>query len=322
MIASANGKSFVQSTGAEIVNGAGTVSALLYPLGNVAGSGVVDSRNDRTWPRSYPFDIRYGGNDLERVAGVNAQRSTSPLSSGSPVKALQTANLAVILGKRFKSTAGDENSQRMYVNIDYASSTSAIALPGRKQNKTFLKAFYRFGDSGDSNLPIITSLEDTNTAQTKAGSEVQIRGFKYGLISALPTYTSCVFRQDRYGQFRDMLEQRPFTAIQKFQHTAQEGGEIVVGGQKSACVSVAFKKAVAISNTDVQVQGFTSDDLTQIENNSVGPRGIWNSTANIDTYSRTNRPFYDVAPLNTSGSIDPGTVDASLLFELGGFTGA
>ena len=322
VIASANGKSFVQSVGAEIVDSAGTVNALLYPLGDVAGAGVDSTRNDKVWPRSYPFEIRYGGNDLERVPGVNAQRSTNPLNSGAQQKALQTANLAVILGKRFKSTAGDENAQRMYVNIDYESSSAAVALPDRKQNKTFLKAFYGFGDSGDSNLPIITNLEDTNTAQTKAGSEVQIRGFKYGLISALPTYTSCIFRRDHYGQFRDMLEQRPFTAVQKFQYPAQEGGEIVVGGQKSACVSIAFKKAVAISNTDVQIQGFTSDDLTQIENNAVGPRGIWNSTANIDTYSRTNRPFYDVVPLNTSGSIDPGTVDASLLFELGGFTGA
>jgi len=323
LIAAANGKSFVQSVASEIVEAAGTVNALLYPLGDVAGSGVDSARRDQVWPRSYPFDIRYGGNDLERVPGVNAQRSTNPLNSGAQQKLVETANLAVIFGKRFSSVgSGGEDTERMYVNLDYVSSTSAIALPDRKQNKTFLKAFYGFGDSGDSNLPIITNLEDTNTTQTKAGSEVQIRGFKYGLISALPTYTSCIFRRDHYGQFRDMLEQRPFTAIQKFQYPAQEGGELVVGGQKSACVSVAFKKAVAISNTDVQLQGFTSDDLTQIENNAVGPRGIWNSTANIDTYSRTNRPFYDVVPLNTSGSVDPGNKDASLLFELGGFTGA
>jgi hypothetical protein len=258
------------------------------------------------------------------VPGVNAQRSTNPLNSGgAQQKLVETANLAVIFGKRFSSVgSGGEDTERMYVNLDYVSSTSAIALPDRKQNKTFLKAFYGFGDSGDSNLPIITNLENTNTAQTKAGAEVQIRGFKYGLISALPTYTSCIFRRDHYGQFRDMLEQRPFTAIQKFQYTDQEGGELVVGGQKSACVSVQFKKTVAVSDTKAQLQGFGSSDLTQIENNAVGPRGIWNSTANIDTYSRTNRPFYDAAPLNTSGSVDPGTVDSSLLFELGGYTGA
>ena len=39
-----------------------------------------------------------------------------------------------------------------------------------------------------------------------------IRGWKYGLISASPYFTSAVFRRDRFGQNRDMLEQRPSTA--------------------------------------------------------------------------------------------------------------
>ena len=38
-----------------------------------------------------------------------------------------------------------------------------------------------------------------------------IRGWKYGLYSGLPAYSSIHFRQGRYGQFRDMLEQRLFT---------------------------------------------------------------------------------------------------------------
>lgn len=40
---------------------------------------------------------------------------------------------------------------------------------------------------------------------------VVIRGFKYGLANVVPTRTSAVFRRDRFGQFRDMLEQRLFT---------------------------------------------------------------------------------------------------------------
>lgn len=39
----------------------------------------------------------------------------------------------------------------------------------------------------------------------------QIRGWKYGLYSAINTPTSIVYRRGRYGQFRDMLEQRIFT---------------------------------------------------------------------------------------------------------------
>jgi hypothetical protein len=36
-------------------------------------------------------------------------------------------------------------------------------------------------------------------------------GFRYGLINTEPMNSSAVFRHDRYGQFRDMLEQRDFT---------------------------------------------------------------------------------------------------------------
>jgi hypothetical protein len=37
-----------------------------------------------------------------------------------------------------------------------------------------------------------------------------IRGWKYGLHSGFPSYTKAFFRRDRFGQFRDMLEQRHF----------------------------------------------------------------------------------------------------------------
>ena len=39
------------------------------------------------------------------------------------------------------------------------------------------------------------------------------RGWRYGLLNAFPTHTSCVFRRQQYGQFRDMLEQRQYSAL-------------------------------------------------------------------------------------------------------------
>ena len=39
------------------------------------------------------------------------------------------------------------------------------------------------------------------------------RGWKYGLINAVPQYTQVVFRSDHYGQFRDMLEGRLFAVF-------------------------------------------------------------------------------------------------------------
>lgn len=39
----------------------------------------------------------------------------------------------------------------------------------------------------------------------------EIRGWKYGLSNGLPTYTKCIYRSDRYGQFSDRLEQGEYT---------------------------------------------------------------------------------------------------------------
>lgn len=69
-----------------------------------------------------------------------------------------------------------------------------------------------------------------------------IRGWKYGVYSGLPAYSKAYFRQNRYGQFRDMLEQRLCT---KYYQTAENGpvGENFQAGQTTAVVTVRFVDA-------------------------------------------------------------------------------
>jgi len=55
------------------------------------------------------------------------------------------------------------------------------------------------------------------------------RGFKYGLINANPVKSSAVYRTNRYGQLRDMLEQRPYAY---YQYTATEPTYISVPAAK------------------------------------------------------------------------------------------
>ncbi len=40
---------------------------------------------------------------------------------------------------------------------------------------------------------------------------LSIRGWRYGISSGLPQFSMAAFRSGRFGQFRDMLEQRPYT---------------------------------------------------------------------------------------------------------------
>ena len=65
-----------------------------------------------------------------------------------------------------------------------------------------------------------------NTSGSIWSTSPIIRGWKYGLYNGLPDFSSAYFRQGKYGQFRDMLEQRLFTVFSKddsqnFSSTAQ-----------------------------------------------------------------------------------------------------
>jgi hypothetical protein len=79
--------------------------------------------------------------------------------------------------------------------------------------EVLLKAFFGIGDF-DYGFPLDSS--KTPNANTSAmlsynADALLLRGFKYGLLNAVPTSPNAVFRYDTFGQFRDMLEPRPQT---------------------------------------------------------------------------------------------------------------
>jgi hypothetical protein len=102
---------------------------------------------------------------------------------------------------------------------------------------------------GTNNWPDFRLKNNTNSSVSLAGSYEQlsgsiwnispiIRGWKYGLHSALEDYTSAYYRQGRYGQFRDMLEQRKFTKI--FSLPSQGGVEAIQQTVSNSPVTVKF----------------------------------------------------------------------------------
>lgn len=80
-----------------------------------------------------------------------------------------------------------------------------------------------------------------------------IRGWKYGVYSGLPAFSRAYFRRSRYGQMRDMLEQRHYT---KFYITTET--ELSHGGQTEGVVNVKF--------IDTATGNVTSPQNTQSSN--------------------------------------------------------
>jgi hypothetical protein len=195
-----------------------------------------------TWSFRFPFEAVFNGiNRSPKNLYVAEYKTNNQLLTSS----IQRQTLQV------KSwISGDDYDALWYDDIDViATNSDAKKVIFGWGDWEYYKFFYWPGRGVSRTL----SLDAYNhkfpvprwTIGTAGGQFISpvIRGWKYGLISANPHYTGCVFRRDRYGQLRDMLEQRPdtrfFTDLENspyryFPSPRDEGPAIELGQTDSA----------------------------------------------------------------------------------------
>lgn len=103
-----------------------------------------------------------------------------------------------------------------------------------------------------------------------------IRGWKYGVHSGIPSYSSLVFRRDRYGNFRDMLEQRLDT---KFYNE-----DLTVDGRDTGT-----ENAIGTSPVRVKFVNPETDQLVQPE---------VTMSSNLSFEATSSLPFFDALSRN------------------------
>lgn len=109
-------------------------------------------------------------------------------------------------------------------------------------------------------------------------------GWKYGLYNGLPTNFSAVFRQNHYGQFRDMLEQRIYTKTYN---------NPLIGGPMDNNGGINFISGSALlgeSNDYITASIYASDNVTEAYR--VNPYG----SGIFDKEYRASQPWYDNDP--------------------------
>jgi hypothetical protein len=92
---------------------------------------------------------------------------------------------------------------------------------GSASNDDLTKTLFGFGDytnvfepsTEEMNISKYNPSFRNREANKLIGYGPIIRGWKYGIYNGLPSYSSNVFRRDRFGQVRDMLEQSIDTAF-------------------------------------------------------------------------------------------------------------
>ena len=138
-----------------------------------------------------------------------------------------------------------------------------------------------------------------------------IRGWKYGLLDGNPHYTSAVFRRDRYGQFRDMLEQRKDSCLitdtmndqLKINYREAEKPAIPSKNdsllQEYGILQGTITNPVAVSFVQQQI---IDDKIVYINKD---PSLTWSS--NLSLHATSSLPYFDGDSRNR-GEIDPALI--------------
>ena len=97
------------------------------------------------------------------------------------------------------------------------------------------------------------------------------RGWKYGLLNALPQYTNVVFRSDHYGQFRDMLEGRPYGVFKWSQSSLENNYNV-------GPVTVVFREPMFL----------------QTNPGTITPKPpVMTRSGNLSLFATSSLPFFD-----------------------------
>lgn len=296
-----------------------TTRTALYPGGKFAASGTVgwaifnyqdvglETISNTNWQMGYPFEPRYSSAARQKqlTDSLIARQKLSFSTGVVTIDPVQVSGLLIFthrwtngtLAQRTQSAEGGD----FYVASDVTKTTKG-GITGSMTSDDTLRFLYGFGDrnsvsladggQGANHFPTMrvsgtlgAGIDDMKTYYMIGPI---IRGWKYGVYSGMSAFSRAYFRPGRYGQMRDMLEQRPYT---KYFQTAEKSPNIpnFRQGTTLAAVTVRFVDA--------------SGKLTKPEN-------TWSQNLSFEATSSV--PYLDGETRNRP-SINTNTLNANII---------
>ena len=238
-----------------------------------AGASTTDQANHR-WLKAFPFESRYEG----------IPRTLSTVKSSPTSK--KVANTSVVF-----TDYTDESGKGIWTNATFLPAANA---PADLRDRS--RIIFGFGDGIKTGIPGTVDAESIVASSFAADIFIFTgpiyRGFKYGLLNAIPQFSKAIFRHDRYGQFRDMLEQRLFA---KFESSGDESREVV---------STVFSRVINVGDGKLVRRPFTPEDTS--------------GHLNIDQHARVTKPFFDVEPTNITQNTNVDSLQVANINSLAG----
>jgi hypothetical protein len=300
------------------VNINGATCLLSLPGETYYDAGVYDSTinqiSNKNFIGSFPFETKY--NQIQRVKSINSKVinskkfETFDLSSGASAL-LKVSGIAFVTG----SLLGDGSTSNLVLDHGILSKTNntfktdsqvifietslSDTNPVKNNPQTLLSDnasisginyhLSRFmGCFGPGYMGLIqyenirSVLFFTNFPSL---SKMIYRGCKYGLINPTPLQSSAVYVGTRFGQFRDMLEQRPLSVFQSGEEADYRGLSLTGYGRSSLFPSPSSE----IPQYPVLVKFIDrSTGAALPEGNYSGTNSI-----NLSPYCTSSLPYFD-----------------------------
>lgn len=262
--------------------------------------GDYGSLINTNWNKAFPFEPRYRNAsrqvNVERSLVANKMYGGSPtVQAIAPVRVNGFAFGTATRGTAIFTSTPIPNSVcwDWLVDVDLSSTnTFGYYVTGSSGPDDTARGLFGFGDRNTCFLYNGTLLGTNHAVGTRdvegphpdgVGIDYDnnffhispsIRGWKYGVHSGIPTYSKAYWRPNRFGQFRDMLEQRPFA---KFYRKIDRGTPSRSGaGVQPGVVSVTFIEPSSGRRTSAE--------------------STWSS--NLSTECTSSVPFHDGLSLN------------------------
>lgn len=286
------------------------------------GAVGFNSVNNPTWSWAYPFEPRYS--TASRLIDVKKSFVATANFSGLPITPRPTEGLVILyagdpMGDVVDPVSGLIVSKIVETGslhpplelVMFADANTINNCTSSMSNEDAIKVLYGFGDVNTVHFVSSSGIKEGNnhfasyhkrhnylfaiSGLTPPGSGSTtyhafapiIRGWKYGVHSGLPSYSKAYFRTGHFGQFRDMLEQRPFT---KYYQSVDINNRSEQASVKQAAVNIIF--------------------VSSVDGRLTLPENTWSS--NLSFEATSSLPYFDNVSRNR-GDIDLTTLNSSVL---------
>lgn len=178
---------------------------------------VMSATSNFTWSYAFPYESRYSA--LKRYTDIAKSFQTKyVLSFPNLVRSTTKLHSGITIFTSFNSGSRSNAPDGLEWSDVIMPLTAGSTVTAMSQNDS-VRTFYGYAKSfsrcrvlsttvvGYNGMPKFGAETDVVTSRHIAVRPI-IEGWKYGIFNGLPTYSSAVWRRNRFGQFRDMLEQR------------------------------------------------------------------------------------------------------------------